>query len=114
MGAVTYDSGRLSRGGALAQGFLSLANQRPLVALHALQLLVSSHAATGQSSRWVRHVHQVQRTVRPGLSTPGGRSMSGLKRFAKPSHLADWAMGGLGPHLRRRSLPQSDKRRHRV
>lgn len=72
MGAVTYGSGRLSRGGALAQVFLSLTNQRPLVALHALQLLVSSHAATRRSCRWVHSVHQVQGTVRSGLLTPGG------------------------------------------
>lgn len=109
-GTVTYGSGRLSRGGALTQGFLSLTNQRPLVALHALQLLLSGHPATGPSSRLVHHVHRVQETLRSGLLTPGGKCLLGPELWTEPPHLGDWVMGG--PDLGCRSLPQSDERRH--
>lgn len=107
-GTVTYGSGRLSRGGA--QGFLSLTNQRPLVAFHALQLLLSGHPATGPSSRWVHHVIRVQGTLRSGLLTPGGKGLLGPELWTEPPHLGDRAVGG--PDLGRRSLPQSDERRH--
>lgn len=77
---VTYSDGRVGRGGALAgdgalavaQVPLALTNQRPLVALHALQLLLCSHPATRPSTRRL-NVHRVQSAQRSILLTPGGK-----------------------------------------
>lgn len=77
---VTYSGGGVGGGGALAgdgalalaQVPLALTNQRPLVALHALQLLLCSHPPTRSSARRL-DVHWVQSAQRSFLLTPGGK-----------------------------------------
>lgn len=77
---VTYSGGGVGGGGALAgdgalalaQVPLALTNQRPLVALHALQLLFCSHPPTRPNTRRL-DVLQVQSAQRSVLLTPGGK-----------------------------------------
>lgn len=93
---MTYGSRRLSRGRALTQGFLSLTDQRPLVALHALQLLFSGHPAARPSSRGVQSVRRVQGTLSSGLLTPGGKGLVGPELWTEPPHPGVLGGGGEG------------------